>query len=258
MDKVIRLSYAGPVVELDITLSRVSPVPLYHQLSGQLEDAIRIGLLPKGAFLDNELELAERWQVSRPTVRRAIQSLVDHGLLVRRRGVGTQVVSDQVRRPFRLSSLFDDLTESGRRPVTRVLTLDRRAATDRASVALGVSPGTELVFIERCRSAGPQRIAILRNWIIVDAAGHITSEQLADNGLYALIRERGVRPHSALQTLGATAANVIDAGILGVSVGAPLLTMQRAMQDDTGRAIELGEHVYDAAHYSVELSVVEP
>ena len=115
-----------------------------------------------------------------------------------------------------------------------------------------------MVFIERCRSAGPQRIAILRNWIIVDAAGHITSEQLADNGLYALIRERGVRPHSALQTLGATAANVIDAGILGVSVGAPLLTMQRAMQDDTGRAIELGEHVYDAAHYSVELSVVEP
>ncbi|HUF98910.1 MAG TPA: GntR family transcriptional regulator [Ilumatobacter sp.] len=246
------------MADLDIVLNRVSPVPLYHQLSGQLEEAIRTGVLPKGGFLDNELELAERWQVSRPTVRRAIQSLVDHGLLVRRRGVGTQVVSDQVRRPFKLSSLFDDLAESGRQPVTNVLTLERRRATERAATALGVPTGTEVVFIERCRAAGTQRIAVLRNWIIVDAAGHITPDQLAANGLYALIRERGVRPHSAMQTLGAVAANAVDAAILGVSVGAPLLTMQRAMQDDTGRAIELGDHVYDAAHYSVELSVVEP
>lgn len=246
------------MADLDIILSRVSPVPLYHQLSGQLEDAIRTGVLPKGSFLDNELDLADRWQVSRPTVRRAIQSLVDHGLLVRRRGVGTQVVSDQVRRPFKLSSLYDDLTDSGRTPVTTVLTLERRLAPDRVADALGIPVGTEMVFIERCRAAGPQRIAVLRNWIIVDAAGHITPEQLAENGLYALIRERGVRPHSAKQTLGATAANAVDAAILGISVGAPLLTMQRAMHDDTGRAIELGDHVYDAAHYSVELSVVEP
>ena len=90
--------------ELTITLNRISPVPLYHQLSRQLVEAIESGRLPKGSFLDSEIDLAERWQVSRPTVRRAIQDLVDSGLLVRRRGVGTQVVSDQVRRPFKLTS----------------------------------------------------------------------------------------------------------------------------------------------------------
>src|SRR4051794_4922300 len=102
------------VAEFDITLNRLSPVPLYHQLSRQLVAAVESGRLPKGAFLDNELDLAERWQVSRPTVRRAIQDLVDGGMLVRRRGVGTQVVSDQVRRPFKLTSLFDDLAATGR------------------------------------------------------------------------------------------------------------------------------------------------
>ena len=94
--------------------------------------------------------------------------------------------------------------------------------------------------------------------MIVDAAGHITADNSATTACTHSFRERGVRPHSALQTLGAVAANAVDAAILGVSVGAPLLTMQRAMQDDTGRAIELGDHVYDAAQYSVELSVVEP
>ena len=116
------------MTELEITLNRVSPVPLYHQLSRQLVAAIESGQLPKGAFLDNELDLADRWQVSRPTVRRAIQDLVDAGMLVRRRGVGTQVVSDQVRRPFKLSSLFDDLAAIGREPATTVLRIGRVAA----------------------------------------------------------------------------------------------------------------------------------
>jgi GntR family transcriptional regulator len=245
------------VTELDIHLNRNSPVPLYHQLARQLEGAIEGGRLAKGAFLDNELDLADRWQVSRPTVRRAIQELVDSGLLVRRRGVGTQVVNDQVRRPFQLSSLFDDLASAGRTPTTEVLVHERVAATPEVADALGVAVGAEVVHLVRCRSAGPQRLAILRNWLCVDVAGHLTADQLERSGLYALIRERGVRPHYANQRLGATAAGADDAAILGLAVGAPLVTMRRVMQDDTGRRIELGDHVYDAAHYSVELNVIE-
>lgn len=245
------------MTDLDITLNRLSPVPLYHQLSRQLVAAIESGRLPKGAFLDNELELAKRWRVSRPTVRRAIQDLVESGLLVRRRGVGTQVVSDQVRRPFRLSSLFDDLAESGRRPQTSVLTHARVAADRQVAEALAVDPGTEVVHIERLRSIDAQPLAILRNWLIVDAAGWITGADLARRGLYELLREHGVRPHSALQRLGAAAASPSDASLLGLSPGAPLVTMRRVMHDVTGRIVELGDHCYDAAQYTVELNVVD-
>jgi DNA-binding GntR family transcriptional regulator len=245
------------VTELEITLNRVSPVPLYHQLSRQLVAAIESGRLPKGAFLDNELDLADRWQVSRPTVRRAIQDLVDAGMLVRRRGVGTQVVSDQVRRPFKLSSLFDDLSAIGREPATTVLRLGRVEADDDVSEALDVTPGTEVVHIERLRAVGGQPLAIMRNWLITDVADDIEPGDLERRGLYAILRERGVRPHSAVQRLGAVAASPTDAELLQLDVGAPLVTMRRVMQDNTGRVVELGDHRYDAAHYTVELNVIE-
>jgi GntR family transcriptional regulator len=247
------------VTDLEITLNRVSPVPLYHQLARQLLVAIETGMLPKGSFLDNELDLAERWQVSRPTVRRAIQDLVDAGMLVRRRGVGTQVVNDQVRRPFKLSSLFDDLAAIGREPVTTVVTLTRLAADTDVADALGVELGTEVVHIERLRATGPaaQPLAILRNWLLAEVAATITTDELERRGLYGLLRDRGVRPHSAVQRLGAVGALAADAALLHLPVGAPLVTMRRVMQDDTGRVVELGDHRYDAAHYSVELNVIE-
>jgi DNA-binding GntR family transcriptional regulator len=241
----------------EVYLNRVSPVPLYHQLAQQLFAAIASGQLPKGTFLDNEIELAERWQVSRPTVRRAIQDLVESGMLVRRRGVGTQVVNDHVRRPFKLSSLHDDLVATGRDPATRVVRFTHVAADHEVAEALAIAVGTEVVYIERCRAAGALPLAVMRNWLIADVASSITVEALAERGLYALLRERGVRPHSAVQRLGAAAATAEEAELLGVPVGAPLVTMRRVMQDDTGRAVELGDHRYDAAHYSVEMHVLE-
>jgi DNA-binding GntR family transcriptional regulator len=245
------------VTDLEIVLNRVSPVPLYHQLARQLVAAIEGGILPKGAFLDNELDLADRWQVSRPTVRRAIQDLVDAGMLVRRRGVGTQVVNDQVRRPFKLTSLFDDLAAIGREPVTAVLTVATVQADEDIAEALEVAVGTDVVHLERTRSVGGQPLAILRNWLVGDVAAALTAEDLRARGLYALLRDRGVRPHSAVQRLGAVAASPVDAVLLGLPVGAPLVTMRRVMQDDGGRVVELGDHRYDAAHYSVELNVIE-
>lgn len=244
-------------MDVAVTLDRISPVPLYHQLAHQLKTAVQHGDLPKGTFLGNELDLADEWQVSRPTVRRAIQELVDDGLLVRRRGVGTQVVNDVVRRPFTLSSFHDDLVGAGRTPVTDVIALDRGPAPADVADDLGLRRKTTVVRIVRRRSAGRQPLAVMRNWLIVAAAGAVTADQLETTGLYALIRARGVRPHYATQRLGAKAASAEEAELLGIVEGAPLVTMRRVMQDDTGRPVEVGDHVYDAAHYSVEMAVVE-
>ena len=112
-------------VRPDIALDRASPVPLYFQVSLQLEAAIDRGDLVAGHRLDNEIELADSLGVSRPTMRRAIQELVDKGLLVRKRGVGTQVVHGTLKRRVELSSLFDDLAKSHRNPTTEVLRVER-------------------------------------------------------------------------------------------------------------------------------------
>jgi GntR family transcriptional regulator len=244
------------ISEIKRAIDRTSPVPLYFQVAGELERAISDGRLPKGDFLGNEIDLADRWQISRPTVRRAIQELVEQGLLVRQRGVGTQVVSDRIRRRVTLMSLHDDLAAQGRAPTTTVLIHEVVVADAGIAESLNLQPGAEVVHIERCRTVDGRRLAILRNWITLDAAGDITAAQLGDAGLYALLRARGVRPHSADLQIGARTATATDAALLDLPVGAPVLTTQRVMQDNTGRPVEVGNHVYDAASYTIETSVL--
>src|SRR3954452_4238600 len=120
-------------------IDRSSPVPLYFQLAQRLEQAIESGEVGQGARIDNELQLAAQLRLSRPTVRRAIQYLVDKGLLVRRRGVGTTVVHTKVRRGVELTSLYDDLIRSGQRPTTRVLSIGPHPARGTVADALGVA-----------------------------------------------------------------------------------------------------------------------
>src|SRR5688500_20142611 len=100
-----------------VLVDRASPVPLYFQVARQLEQAIESGVLPPGSRLDNEIALAEELGLSRPTMRQAIQYLVDKGLLVRKRGGGTHVARARVRRPVGLTSLFDDPPGSDRESV---------------------------------------------------------------------------------------------------------------------------------------------
>src|SRR5581483_6409055 len=113
-----------------IPIDRNSPVPLYYQVAQVLEKAIESGELAAGVRLDNEIALAESLGLSRPTMRRAIQYLVDKGLLVRKRGVGTQVVHRAVRRGIQLTSLYEDLSSEDREPKTEILQLETERATD--------------------------------------------------------------------------------------------------------------------------------
>ena len=109
------MTTASAAVELDVPLDRASPVPLYHQLAMALEAAIHDGRLRPGDRLENELAMTSRLGLARPTARQAIGELVRKGLLVRKRGVGTQVVGAPVRRDMRLSSLHDDLASPAAR-----------------------------------------------------------------------------------------------------------------------------------------------
>ncbi|MEW2493694.1 MULTISPECIES: UTRA domain-containing protein [Streptomyces] len=244
-----------PTVSLHLGVDRNSPVPLYFQLSQQLEAAIEQGMLTPGSLLGNEIELAARLGLSRPTVRQAIQSLVDKGLLVRRRGVGTQVVHSQVRRPLELSSLYDDLEAAGQRPATRVLLNTLVSASAEVAAALAVPEGQEVHRIERLRLAHGEPMAYLCNHL---PTGLLTldSGQLESTGLYRLMRAAGITLHSARQSVGARAATLLEGERLDEPEGAPLLTMERTTFDDTGRAVEFGTHTYRASRYSFEFQLL--
>jgi DNA-binding GntR family transcriptional regulator len=242
----------GPAVTVD----RSSPVPLYFQLAEQLEAAIVAGALTPGSRLENEVQLAGRCGLSRPTVRQAIQHLVDRGLLVRKRGVGTQVVQAQVKRPIELTSLYDDLAAAQRAPRTRVLELVTVPASDEIAKDLGLPPGTDVVRMRRLRLSDSEPLALMTNHLptgIVD----LTAERLERHGLYEILRAAGVNLRIANQTIGARGATTAEAALLDERRGVPLLTMTRTAFDDKGRAVEYATHTYRASRYSFTLTLVE-
>ncbi|MET9979749.1 GntR family transcriptional regulator [Streptomyces microflavus] len=240
---------------LPLSVDRTSPVPLYFQLAQQLEAAVEQGRLAPGTLLGNEIDLAARLGLSRPTVRQAIQSLVDKGLMVRRRGVGTQVVHSQVRRPLELSSLYDDLEAAGQRPATKVLRTTMEPATAGIAAALGLAEGTEVHLVERLRYAHDEPMALLRNHLPPDLLA-LPARELESTGLYRMMRASGITLHSARQSVGARAATAGEAGALDEEPGAPLLTMERTTYDDTGRAVEFGSHVYRASRYAFDFQLL--
>ncbi len=245
------------MTDLQVLVDQSSPVPLYHQVARQLEESIAAGRLAKGALLPGEIELAGRWGVSRPTARRAIQELVDAGLLVRRRGVGTQVVSAQLRRQSALTSLYDEMADARRRPSTKVVTLERIPADDHVAELLEVPEGTVVTYLERVRLGADQPLALMRNWLNGAAAQSLTAAELESHGLYELLRARLVRPRVADRVIGAAAATRQQAKALGLRTGDPLVSVQIVMRDDQGSCFDLGRHVYDAARYTIEMRAVE-
>lgn len=242
-------------MSLSLTLDRTSPVPLYFQLSQQIEAAIEDGVLRPGDRIDTELVLAEKHGLSRPTVRQGIQELVNKGLLVRRRGVGTQVVHGQVRRQLGLTSLFDDLSRGKRRPATDVLTYASVAATSDVAAALRVTKGDEVRYLERVRFDGKEPLAHMRNWLPCDVLG--PDADFTTTGLYEHLRSAGVHLRTARQRIGATSALAGEARLLGVRKGAPLLTMERTAFDDSGRPVEFAVHAYRADSYSFETTLMD-
>ena len=237
-------------------LDKASPVPLYYQLAENMETDIRSGRLSSGSHLDNEIELARQLGVSRPTVRRAIGLLANRGLVIRRHGIGTLVVPVRVRRPVRLSSLYDDLKESGQAPTTRLLAFEHVPAPAEVANALKLSRGTRVLHFERLRLATDQPISLMVNFLPVALDELVTEACLKTSGLYRLIRQGGIHLRLASQTIGARSARQREARLLKVPTGAPLLTMQRISYDDTGQPVEYGSHVYPAERYSFEMSVV--
>src|SRR5438067_2026414 len=123
-----------------IAIDRSSPVPLYFQVSRCLEEAVDRGDLLPGERLPNEIEFAQSLAISRPTMRRALDDLVEKGMLTRKQGVGTRVASAQVRRRVALTSLYEDLSAAGRAPPTKVLRPDTRSSSPSTSTVPTCTP----------------------------------------------------------------------------------------------------------------------
>jgi DNA-binding GntR family transcriptional regulator len=237
-------------------LDRNSPVPLYFQIAENLKQAITDGTLKPGERLDNELDLTERLGVSRPTVRQAVQRLVDQGLVVRRRGLGTVVIAPRILRSVALTSLYDDLASTGRHPVTTVLTTKNLTADNSVAAVLSVPVGAPVLSVERLRLADGIPLALMHNYLPAGLLRGEPKDALEKTGLYELLRRQGVLLQAGEQMIGARKATVHEAKLLEAPRTATVLTMTRTTFDQNGTAVEHGSHAYLAERYSFRMTLV--
>jgi len=250
------MTEAPAVRELDITLERNSPVPLYYQVAQSIEHAINTGALAPGDRLENELSLTKRLGLSRPTARQAIQELVNKGLLVRKRGVGTQVVRSQFRRTEALSSLNEDIIKAGKTPSTRLLdfSVGKLDQDIRDAIGDAAPTDTEFIKIRRLRLADDVPLAILTNYL--PARFQISEDDMQSRSLYACLRALGVNLKIAHQQISARLMTEEEAELLDEETPAACLAVDRLAYDDVGQMVEFGRHMYHAAHYSIQSSLV--
>ena len=230
-------------------------MPLYHQLAEQLTASIEDGRLKPGDPFENELALAERLDLSRPTVRRAIAELVTRGLLVRRRGVGTTVASQVIHRRDELTSLYDDMVRRGQEPLTEVLSFSTDDVERRGGRGARVCPPTpSWSRSSGCAASTAPPTALMHNWLPPQFAD-LTAADLEDASLYAILRTRGVRPVIAHQTIGARRPDARERRLLKLAAGDPLLTMTRRAYAANGAAVEYGDHCYRYDQYAFDVTV---
>ena len=165
--------------------------------------------------------------------------------------------SPKLRRPLELTSLYDDLNRAGKKPTTEVLSFEMVDAEEDVAAGLDLPEGTPVLELVRLRRAGGEPIAKLTNYLPEEVA-LFDADDLAEHGLYDLIRRQGISLHSATQTLGARTATAAEARMLDESRGAALITAIRITYDDNGKAVEYGTHIYASSRYTFEINLLRP
>ena len=238
-------------------LQNVSGGPLYVKLKRMIEDAVSSGRLQHGEALPPERDIADAAAISRVTVRKAIDELVDQGLLVRRHGSGTFVVKPvpRMQQPLtRLTSFSEDMRRRGLVPGSRWLDRGLYHPTPEETMMLGLSGTAMVARITRLRTADDMAVALERTSLPDDI---LPEPDVVENSLYQVLSQRDIRPVRANQRISAVLLKDEETQLLGVPPGSAALRVQRIAYLSTGRVMEVSTALYrnDAYDLVAELTI---
>jgi len=230
-----------------------SSQPLYQQLQRSLRDAIERRLVSPDDALPPERDLATDLSVSRITVRKAIDGLVNEGLLVRRQGSGTFVCARVEKNFSKLTSFSEDMRARGRTPRSVWLRRSEGTVTPEEALSLRSSPGTPVYRFHRIRFADDAPMAVEYSTVL---ASCLSSLDAVETSLYEALEKSGNRPVRALQRLRAMLFNAEQAELLGANEKDAGLLVERLGFLKDGRAVEFSQSWYrgDTYDFVAELS----
>ena len=236
-------------------LDRGSALPLHAQIECELRQMIALPEFQNGAIFPDELTLANRFGVSRGTVRAALTRLVSQRLLERRAGVGTRVLPASAESSIGAWRSFSE--EMARRNIkveTFSLDVRRQAAPERVARSLQVSQGSEVLQLDRVRGWDGQPVLHSRSWF----HPRLRLRETIDfaRPLYTLLQEEtGAVAESAREEFSAVLAPATLARFLKVKNGDPLLLRCHTVFDTGKRPMEFAEVHYVSARFTLTLDL---
>lgn len=198
--------------------------------------------LAEGESIPSERELAERFSVSRMTIRQAVDALVIDGLLERKQGKGTFVTSPKIDLQARLTSFEEEMTLRGLVPSSVLMSAATLPARIRVADALNLASGDDVYCLHRVRLADAVPIAVEKTWLPAGILPRLLEPQPPRN-IYDELSQRGLKPEWGEDTVEATEATCEEADLLGIDVGKAVLKIER--RSFTGNvAVEYTQSVY--------------
>lgn len=238
-------------------LDQSNQLPLYQQLQRALRQAITSKALTAEAALPPERDLAEEFSISRITVRKALDALVEEGLLTRRQGSGTFVAGQRVEKNFsKLTSFTEDMAARGRKAHSIWLSRTEGAVTPDEALSLGMAPGSTVYRFHRIRYADEAPMALEYSTV---PSFCLPSPDAVGDSLYTALDQAGSRPVRALQRLRAVLFTADQAQLLGVNERDAGLRIERRGFLENGRLVEITTSYYrgDAYDFVAELNALQ-
>lgn len=212
----------------------------YQEIADVLRE--RVAVEPAGAVLPSEAELSAEFGASRVTVRRALETVRDEGLVAARQGFGWYVATGPVRQHLgRLGTIESQLRDSGKVAERRVDEFG--FVTPPAHVSALLGGAGEVLRVKRRNLADGEPFAIVTVWCPAALGRRWSRDDVERRPFYELL-ELPLR--GATQTIGADAADPAEAEALDVAVGSPVLRCRRVTTDLEGRPVLVSEHVFPA------------
>ena len=233
----------------------VSGMPLYRQVQDGIEHLIRTSSSKKSLPL-TDAQLAERFGVSRITVRRAVDELVDVGILYRIQGVGTFVRPSKLSEKLTLNSFLDAWTRKGARADVRVGAFEQVPADKELAERLNVRIGSKLVYVQRLRFQKKGLVAVDDRYMRADYCRKLSTQDIITSSLVDFLRNREKIPLARGEMeIEARAADQREARIFGIKTGKPVLVRRMTFFTTKNEAVLTGVSTYRADRVSYKLTI---
>ena len=237
-------------------IDKSSPLPIYYQIEESIKRQIEEGEFHPHDILPSEREYAEKLEISRMTVRQAINNLVNTGYLYRQKGRGTFVAEKKLEQQlFGLMGFTEEMKARGMTPSSKLLSFDIIPANEKIASQLHITSNTPIYEIIRIRLADNVPMAFETAYISADLIKGLTAE-IINHSIYQYVEQHiGLKIGYAKQSLESTIASEMEITSLSIAKHSPILLIQRTTYLEDGRPIEFVKSSYRADRYKFTFTI---